>query len=107
MRGLLLNRLMHSWLGEMGLITVISFIVAVTTVANDIDHNVTLMLCAIVSCKLTNEVDDFNVVAINIEDRRIYELCNVGRVGSRGSKRGSVVKPIWLFAMRWMVPPVP
>ena len=70
-RGLLLNRLVHSWLSEMGLI---SFIVAITTVANDIDHNVALMLCAIVSCKLTNEIDGFNVVAINMEDRRIYAM---------------------------------
>src|SRR6267154_389335 len=77
--GLLFNRLIHPRLSEMRLI---SLIMTITTVADDIDNDVTFILRAIVSCKLADKVDSFNIVTIDMEDWRVYGLRNVGGVGS-------------------------
>ena len=50
--------------------------------------------------------DRFGVVAVDVEDRRLDALGDVGRVGAGAGVGGAVVKPIWLLTMMWIVPPV-
>ena len=73
-RGLLLNCLVHPRLSETGLV---SFIVTIVTVTDNVDHDVLLVLGMIISGKLADEIDCLNVVTIDMEDWCIDGLGNI------------------------------
>lgn len=77
---LLLDRLVHPWLGEQRLV---GFVVTVTTVADDIDDDVLLELSTVVRRELAHEVDGLDVVAVNVEDGCVDCLGDIRGVGSR------------------------
>ncbi len=65
-------------------------------------------LHAVLDGQLGGQRHGFGVVAINVQDRRLDHLDDVGAVqASSARSRGSeVVKPIWLLMTMWTVPPV-
>ena len=71
------NLLVHQRLGTAWFV---SFVVATTTVADQIDHHVTLELHAVVDGQLGHKHDGFRVITIHMENRRLNHLGNVGCV---------------------------
>ncbi len=58
----------------------VSFVVATTTVTNQIDHDVTLELHAVVDRQLGDKQHRFRIIAINVKDRRLNHLGDVGTI---------------------------
>ena len=77
-RGLLLDGLVHPWLGEARLV---GFVVSITAIANDIDDNILLEFRTIVCGELAHRVHRLDVVTIDVEDGAVDGLCDVGGVG--------------------------
>ncbi len=74
---LLGDLLIHQGLGAARLV---GLVVAATTVADQIDHHVTLELHAVVDGQLGHEQHGFRIITIHMEDRRLDHLGNVGGV---------------------------
>lgn len=70
----------HLRLSEHGLICLV---VAVLSVADNIDDNVLAELGSPVGGKLRDKVDSLGIVAIHVEDRSIDSFCDIGGVGGR------------------------
>ena len=47
-----------------------------------------------------------HVVGVHVDDRHVEALGEVRRVARGAASSGSVVKPSWLLAITWIVPPV-
>ncbi|MNC05079.1 hypothetical protein D3C75_525380 [compost metagenome] len=69
--------LIHQRLGTAWLV---GLVVAATTVADQVDHHVTLELHAVVDGQLGHEQYGFRIITIHMEDRRLDHLRNVGGV---------------------------
>lgn len=76
--GLLLNGLVHFGLSEAGLVRLV---MAVATVADDVDNNILLPLSAPIGRELANEGDSFGIISVNVEDWGVDGFGNVGWVG--------------------------
>ena len=66
-----------------------------------------LELLAVLHRQLDREQAHLGIVGVDVEDRRVDHLRDVGAV-RRAARvaRVEVVKPIWLLTTRWIVPPV-
>jgi hypothetical protein len=81
--------------------------VAVATVADHIQHDITAKLPLIIEQQLDGVNHRFGIMTVDVQDRRLEQLRYIGAVAGRSvSRSGSVVKPIWLLTMTWKVPPV-
>lgn len=80
---LLRDALVHQRLSEGGLV---GLVVALLPVADDVDDNVALERGAPVGGNLADVVDGLDVVRIDVEDRRIDGLCDIGAVRGRTSE---------------------
>ena len=80
---LLGNALVHQWLSERGLV---SLVVTELAVADDIDDNVALELGTPVSSKLANEVDGLDIITVDVEDGSVNGLGDIRAVRSRTSE---------------------
>lgn len=101
--GLVGNLLVHERLSERGLI---GLVVTELSVADKIDDDIGLEGSSPVSSQVEDEVDGLHIVSVDVEDGGIDGFSQIGGVGVDRENRGSVVKPIWLLTMMWMVPPV-
>ena len=77
---LLLDRLVHQGLGEHRLV---ALVVAEAAIAEDVDHHVALEFLAELGGDLGGVDHRFGVVAVDVEDRAIDDLGDIGRVGRR------------------------
>ena len=77
---LVFDCLVHARLSEHWLI---GLIMAVSAVADDIDHDVLLELGSPVGCQLANECDGFDVIAVDMEDGCIDGFGDIRAVGRR------------------------
>ena len=84
-RGLLLDRFVHAGLSEAGLV---GFVVAITTITDNVDDDVALVFCAVVGGKLAHEVDGLYVVAVDVENGCIDSFGKVGWVRGGTGKAG-------------------
>jgi hypothetical protein len=83
-------------------------VVAELAEADDVDDDILLEGLAELDAKLGNQRHRFRIVAIDVEDRRIGHLEDVGAVVTRTVvARVAGVKPIWLLTTMCSVPPVP
>lgn len=82
---LLLNRLVHLWLSEAGLV---SLVVTVSSVTDNIDNHILLESSSPVSSKGTDIVDGLDIVTVDVEDGRIDRLGNIRGVRGRTGKSG-------------------
>src|ERR1700728_72966 len=62
---LLLNAFIHEWLSERGLVSLVVSLLAIT---NNVDNDVFLELSAPVGSHLTDEIDSFHVITIHMDD---------------------------------------
>lgn len=84
-RFLLGDGLVHAGLGEAGLV---SLVVTVLTVADKVDDNVTVEGLAPVSRKLHDEGHGLGIITVDVEDRGVDGLGDIGTVRSRATKAG-------------------
>ena len=77
MRG---DRLVHQRLGERGLV---ALVVAVPAIAEHVDDHRLLEFLPEFGCDLGGENHRFRVVAVDVKDRRLDHLGDVGRIGRR------------------------
>ena len=89
--GLLADGLVHPWLRKARLV---GLVVPVAPIADDIYDDISLVLGAVIGCKLTNKYDGFRVITIYVENWGINEFSDIRRVRCRSRETGSVVKPI-------------
>ena len=68
----------HQWLGEARLV---AFVMAKAAVAPHIDHDIAVECLAIFDGEFAREGDGLGIVAVNMENRRLNPLRDVGRVG--------------------------
>ena len=64
---LLLDSLVHPWLGEARLV---DFVVSIPVITNNINDNILLVFRTIVGGELAHKVHSLDVVAIDVEDER-------------------------------------
>lgn len=85
--GLVRDLLVHERLGERRLV---GFVVAVLSVAHDVDDDIGVEGCSPFRGQVEHEGDGLNVVSIHVEDGGVDGLGNVGGVqgGSRGARVG-------------------
>ena len=76
-RGVVLDALIHEGLGERRLV---AFVVSVPAVAQQVDDGVAPELLAEAEGKVDDVADRLRVVAVDVEDGRLDELGDVGRV---------------------------
>ena len=99
-----LDLAVHQRLGERRLVPLV---VAVPAVADHVDDDVLAERLAEVERQLADVDDRLGVLAVDVEDRHLDHLGDVGAVAGRAARRsGAVVKPIWLLTTMWIVPPV-
>jgi len=79
------NALVHQRLGERRLV---SLVVTLLTVADNVNDNITLELSAPVSSDLANIVDSLSIVGVDVEHGGIDRLGNVRAVGGGTGKTG-------------------
>mmetsp|Transcript_57860 Transcript_57860/g.125613 ORF Transcript_57860/g.125613 Transcript_57860/m.125613 type:complete len:274 (-) Transcript_57860:871-1692(-) len=82
-RALLLHGSIHLRLREHG---VVDLVVAVLAVADDVDHHVPLEAVAPLRGQTADLDDGVDVVAVDVEDGRLYALGDVGAVGRRARR---------------------
>ncbi len=73
----LLDLLVHQGLGRVRLV---GLVVTVTTVANQLDHHVTLEGVAIIQRNLGHQHHGFRVVTVDVQHRRLHRLGDVGAI---------------------------
>lgn len=73
-----LDALVHQWLGEGWLI---SLVMAVLSVADQVDNDIRAELSAPIGSKLANEVDSLDIIGVDVEDWSINGLGDIGTVG--------------------------
>lgn len=78
-----LNALVHQWLGERWLI---SLVVAVLSVADQVDNDIRAELRAPIGSKLADKVNSLNIISVNVEHWGVNGLGDIGAVGGRASK---------------------
>lgn len=79
------NALVHEWLSERRLV---SLVVTLLAVADHVDDNILLELGTPIGSKLADEVSSLNIVTVDVEDRSIDSLGNVRAVrGGTGETR--------------------
>ena len=81
-------------------------VVPVPAVADEVDDDVVAEARAVGEREPDRGERRLRVVGVDVDDRAVEALREVARVARRAAARGSVVKPTWLFVMRWRVPPV-
>ena len=74
---MLLDRLIHPRLRQRRFI---AFIVAVTAITDHVDDDVLMELLAEVVGDLDRANARFRIVAVDVEDRRLHHLGDVGRI---------------------------
>ncbi len=79
-RALGFNEVVHQRLGHR---RVVALIVSAATVADEVDDDVVLEFLAVSNCELRHAHDGLGVIAIDVEDRCLNGLGNVGRVERR------------------------
>ena len=79
-RGMRGDRLVHQRLGERRLV---ALVVAVTAIAEHVDHDRLLEFLPELGRDLGGEHHGFGIVAVDVEDRRLDHLGDVGRIGRR------------------------
>ena len=85
----------------------VALVVAPLAVADHVDDHVALELLAELERQLRDRDARLRVLGVDVEDRRLDELGDVGAVlRAIAASRGLVVKPIWLLTTTWIVPPV-
>jgi hypothetical protein len=83
LRLLLSDALVHERLGEGRLI---GLVVAVLSVAVEVNDNIVLELGAPIGSKLADKVDSLDVVGVNVENGSVDGLGNIGTVGGRSGE---------------------
>ncbi len=83
--GLHSDGLVHPWLSEAWLV---SLVVSVAPIANNIYDDISLVFGAVIGGKLTDKCDGFRVITIYVENRRIDGFSDIGRVRCRSRKTG-------------------
>jgi hypothetical protein len=85
---------------------VVALVVTATAVADEVDDDVAVELLAVGDGELCDADDGFGVVAVDVQDRRLDGLGDVGGVDRGAPVLRSVVKPTWLLTTTCTVPPV-
>jgi len=83
LRLLLSDALVHERLGEGRLV---GLVVAVLSVAVEVNDNIVLELGAPIGSKLADKVDSLDIISINVENRSVDGLGNIGTVGGRSGE---------------------
>ena len=80
---LVLDDVVHSWLGEGWLVC---FVVALFAVTDDIDDDVRFELLAPVCGELMDKCDCFGIIAVDVKDRTIVRFTDIRCIGGRSSE---------------------
>jgi hypothetical protein len=80
-----LNHLVHEGLSESGLV---EFIVAVLTVADQVDDDITLELLSEFRSEFESALDVFHAVGVDVEDGSVDRFSDVGRVDAGSALAG-------------------
>ena len=72
--------LVHRWLGNRRFI---AFIVATTSIANDVYDDILLKLHSIINGQLGNKNDGFRVITIDMENGRLNHLGDLSTISGR------------------------
>lgn len=83
LRRLRIDALVHQGLGKRGLV---SLVVTMLSVADQVNDNIVLELGAPVGSELTDKVDSLNIVGIDVEDGGVNSLGDIRAVSSRASE---------------------
>ena len=86
--GLLADLCVHERLGHHRLV---GLVVAVAPVAHEIDHHVVAELHPVVEGEAGDERDRLGVVPVDVEDRRLHELGDIGAEAARARVEGIAV----------------
>ena len=78
-----LDALVHQWLGERWLI---SLVVAVLSVADQVDNDIRAELSAPIGSKLADKVDSLNIISVDVEHWGVNGLGDIGTVWGGASE---------------------
>ena len=76
-RRMFANRFIHARLGEHRLIT---FIVAMTSITENINDHITFKLLSELSSEISDPNNGFRVVTIDMKNRRLHTFGNISRI---------------------------